>query len=314
MSDRETKMENAADDSIRFSLLDMDDLPSAPSLPTELKEMIANGLAAFVSWAPAAGEIKEENACGAGVGNLVKWLSDLAASLPEAAPADEEFQPNQNFRATTALGAQMSPRMARCYGFLAKRGLALGSFSTDDAVAGCLPRLRAVIAEVEGANAKATSQVRQELLADLKAIAGRVPEARVAATGHQVDEVVAKPTPVQKAKSEVIAVGTADETTGAVAYWELSGQTYMDALRGNWAAQGLDEKLLTRGSSATTSRRSCPPSRRRPRRCPRRRAARTTSRSTDQGRAGLHGPALFSQGGGSWVMRSGGRRRRPRRS
>jgi len=79
----------------------------------------------------------------------------------------------------TSHGAPRSERNARFWDWMARRGVPLGDFSTDECVERALPYLQAARADLTAELAARPNGKLQDTLADLDTIIGRRPVARV---------------------------------------------------------------------------------------------------------------------------------------
>lgn len=155
----------------------------------------------------------------------------------------------------TPQGVPMSGRMARCYGWFNARSIPLTPFSTDSCVASYANKIDAAIAEAEALPGGTPN--RDDLLADLRAVRSRTPDNRAP------EDHGAAPTG-KAAHEELVAVGKADESTGAVVYWSLSGDLDLAKLSALWGELPKDWKptppslgvALTRTAKEKQSRRT----------------------------------------------------------
>lgn len=139
---------------------------------------------------------------------------------------------------TTSQGVAMSARMSRCYLWLrAEVATGFDPFWTDSHVARYATQIDAAIAKAEAL--PSGTEHRDDLVADLRAVRSRTPQARVAQS-LSPGQVAAH----RHASEQLVAVAEAGESTGAVVYWTLSGDLKLDNARVFWAEQGLPEDWL----------------------------------------------------------------------
>ncbi len=145
----------------------------------------------------------------------------------------------------TPMGVPMRPRMARCYGWLFDRNISITSFSTDATVAYYADKIDAAIRAAEALPEGV--EHRDDLIADLRAIRRRTPDARVT-EGVSQDGVAVAPAQVVEARrqlrDDLLAVEGDSNVTGAVVYWTMSGDDDLAKLREEWTKAELPEEWL----------------------------------------------------------------------
>lgn len=181
-----------------------------------------------------------------------------AATIPGVpTAAGWPFGNPATFPATTSHGVAMNHRMRRCYGSLRAMNIGISDFSTDTAVASNLDKLSSFLRLIQDAGAAVPegtlrAQLR-DLYVDVRGLMNRVPANRSQGVTRNGAPVLAgAPTSApatQKAQKEIVAVKHADDSTGAVVYWQLSGDVDVASLRAAWQAEGLDEAMLLNPAS-----------------------------------------------------------------
>ena len=218
-------------DGSRFALLEIDDDLPAPRVP------------APAPTAPLVEAPKRCTRCNVPGPLTTEGLCPVCVKL--AAPREVTSS-------VTPQRVAMSPRMERIYGWINAHGCTLTPFSTDTTVAGMLPRLRTLRAELANVNAPSTNPHSADMLADLDAIMRRVPSARV-------DNPVVDPVPTEETQlgkkarvqaADLVAVSGALESTGTLTYWSLSGALDVGKLTTAWEAETLDADDLPEVPSA----------------------------------------------------------------
>lgn len=173
----------------------------------------------------------------------------VAASKPAPEPL-ADLMP-AGFTTKTSHGVDMSPRMRRCYGALASRKIPISDWSTDSCVLAVLPQLQAFTAEIRARFERVPAGLERmqlsDLLADLEGLARRIPQNR-SSNGVVADSSLPA-TSKAATLATLVAVSKADETTGAISYWQLSGDVELAKLEEARKAAGLEEEKFPKAIS-----------------------------------------------------------------